>query len=144
MAVLTPQEIAEKWKRNVTAAIPSYKAGIMAVTVSPMQKAAAQADRYVEGVRQAAESGKWQAGLLSRTLQDWQQRAAGAGAERITRGAMDAVPAVVQFQTQLAPVVARIKQAVAAMPKGSTEDSIARAATAIRMMKDFSYRKART
>ena len=144
MSTLSPQEIADKWKRNTTAAIPSYKSGVMAVTVSPMQKAAAQSERYVEGVRKSVESGKWQAGLLGRTLQDWQARTAGAGAERIARGAMDAVPAVVSFQTQLAPVVARIKQAVAQMPKGTVEDSIARSAAAIRMMKEFSYRKQRS
>lgn len=144
MSTLSPQEIADKWKRNLTAAVPSYKAGVMAVTQSPMAKAAARQDAYVEGVRKAAESGKWAAGLLSRTLEDWKQRTAGAGAERIMRGAADAVPAVVQFQTQLAPVTARIKAMVDAMPKGSIEDSIARSTAAIRAMSEFKFRKARS
>ena len=144
MAGLTPQEIAEKWKRNLTASIPAYKAGVMAVTVSPMAKAAARQEAYVEGVRKAAESGKWAAGLLSRTKEEWQARTAGAGAERITRGAADATPLVAQFQQQLAPVTARIKAAVDAMPKGSLEDSIARSTAAIRMMSEFKFRKART
>lgn len=144
MAGQSGADIAEKWKRNLTASIPSIKAGVMAVTQSPMAKAAQKADAYVEGVRRAAESGKWQEGLQSVTLADWQNRTANAGTERISRGANDAVSKVVAFQTQLKPTTDRIKAAVDAMPSGTLEDSIARSAAAIRMMAEFRFRKPRS
>lgn len=144
MAALSGQEIATKWQRNLTSAIPSIKAGVMAVTQSPMAKAATKADAYVEGVRRAVDSGKWQEGLNSVSLADWQNRTANAGTERISRGASDAVNKVAAFQTQLKPTTDRIRAAVDAMPSGSLEDSIARSAAAIRMMAEFRFRKPRS
>lgn len=143
MSNMSGSDIAAKWQKNLTASIPNIKAGVLAVTVSPMQKAAAKVDAYVEGVRRAAESGKWQDGLASVSLSDWQNRTAGAGTDRISRGASDAVSKVAAFQTQLKPVTDRIKATVAAMPSGSLEDSIQRSATAIRMMAEMKFRKPR-
>lgn len=144
MANLDPAAIAEKWKRNLTASVPSIKAGVMAVTVSPMQKAAARKDAYVAGVQRAADSGKWSDGLLAVPLSEWQNRTANAGTERIARGAADAVNKVVAFQTQLKPVTDRVKAAVANMPKGTVEDGIARSAAAIRIMAEMRFRKPRS
>lgn len=144
MSALTGQEIADKWKRNLTASIPAIKAGVLAVTQSPMAKAAQKPDAYLEGVRRAVESGKWAEGLNSVSLAEWQNRTANAGTERISRGAGDAVNKVAAFQTQLKPITDRIKSAVDAMPSGSLEDSIARSAAAIRMMSEFRFRKPRS
>lgn len=143
MSALSGQEIADKWKRNLTASIPTIKAGVMAVTQSPMAKAAQRADAYAEGVRRAVESGKWQEGLMSVPLETWKDRTATAGTERISRGAGDALNKVVAFQTQLKPTTDRIRAMVDAMPKGSIEDSIARSAAAIRTMSEFRFRKPR-
>lgn len=143
MSQLDATAIAEKWRRNVVAGIPSYKAGIEAVTISPMERAAAAKDLYVKGVTEAAESGKWEAGLRSVSLETWKSRATGAGAERIARGVADAMPKMQNFLSQLIPYTQKVSQVCRSMPKGTLEDSIARATEAIRMMKEFRASKRR-
>lgn len=143
MPTLSAAELAAKWKRNLAASIPSYKAGVEAVTVAPTEKAAQAVDRYAAGCMRAAEDGSFVDGCRAVSLDDWKRRALGAGAERIAKGASDGESRVVEFMSQLMPHAQRVKEAIAAMPKGSIEDSIARNAQAIRMMAQFKFRKGR-
>lgn len=136
-----PADVANKWKQRLVASVPQIKAGVMAVTKSPMAAAAQQKAAYVAGVQRAADSGKWEAGLASVTLQQWQDATANKGAARIATGAEQATPKMTTFLQQLLPFTAQVKATVAAMPKGTVEDSIARATAAIRMMSQFRFSK---
>lgn len=122
MAIPTPTEAAAKWSRNLKAAKPSIVAGVNAVTSSPMEKAAQKQDQYVAGVQAAAESGKWAAGLRSKTLGDWKQAVLGKGMQRLESGVTAAEPKMLQFQSEFLPFVAQVQQAVNSMPDNSESD----------------------
>lgn len=143
MAKMSASEIAAKWKRNTAGSVQSYKAGVEAVTVAPTEKAAAAVDRYVEGTVRAAEDGSFVEGCKSVSLEAWKARTVGAGAERIGKGVADAEPRVQEFLGQLLPHAERVSQEVSQMPKGTIDDSIARASTAIRRMSEFKFRKSK-
>jgi len=130
----------EKWQRNMIASAESVKAGVNSVTESPTAKAAAQADRYVQGVQMAVANGKWQAGLNAVSLQQWKDSVI-AGIPAIAAGVTKAKPKMANFLGQFLPFVDNIAQQVRAMPKGGVENGIARASAMIRGLAAFSYRK---
>lgn len=141
MAQLNASDVTAKWARNMTASVPAIKAGVQAVTESPMTKAAAAADRYVAGVQRAAESGKWQEGLMSVSLDEWKRLTAEKGAGRIAAGVSAATPKMESFMRQLLPFTAQVSRDIQAMPKGTLEDSIARSTETIRKMAQFRNRR---
>ena len=135
------QTTLDKWVRNTQAGIPSYKAGVMAVTVSPTTKAAAQAQFYAQQVQAAVDSGRYQAGLQAVSLSDWQNAAVNKGANRIATGVQGAVPKMQNFLTQFLPFVASVKQRIASMPKGGTAEADARMLAAVQLMRSFKFQK---
>lgn len=139
--MINVQQAVEKWQRNMMGSTETIKAGVQAVTESPTLKAAGQADRYVAGVQRAVAEGKWQAGLQSVTLQQWQQAVLGKGLQRLQSGVAAAKPKVAAFLGQFLPYVDNVAQQVRAMPKGGVENGIARATAMIRALSEFKYRK---
>lgn len=112
-----------------------YIDGINATTVNPMAEAAKQEELYLRNVTESVRSGRRAAKLNSVPVSRWKDGAIKKGADRLASGALSAADKVrAHFQTWT-PIYQNISQTVAAMPKGTTEDSIARAAMAIRMMK---------
>lgn len=138
---LDPATVLAKWVRNTQAGIPSYKAGIAAVTVSPGELAAQRIDYYLSQVQAAVASGKTAAGFRSFSLQDWQQAATDKGGNRISQGVTAAQPKVQAFLTQFLPFVQNIKQTVARMPRGGTAEADARMLQAVNMMRGFKFNK---
>lgn len=124
-----------KWVRNTQAASESMKAGVNAVTESPTQKAAAQADRYVAGVQNNVE--KWKQKLNAVSLQSWQQSMITKGIPRMAQGVATAQPKVQAFMTVFLPFVQQAAAEVRAMPKGGVEAGVARAAAMIRKIANF-------
>lgn len=141
MAKLTAAQVTEKWARNTQGNIQSFKDGVMAVTESPGQKAAAQVERYKEGVRRAADDGVWGEAVASVPLAEWKQLTAEKGASRITEGVSKAKPKAQRFFEQLLPHAEGVKQAIAQMPKGTDADGDARMLAAVRMMRQFKFRR---
>lgn len=141
MAMTDANSVAQKWKRNLQQATQTIKDGVTAVTKSPMEAAAAQKAAYVAGVQRAADSGKWEAGLRSVSTQSWKDAMINKGVPRISSGVEGAVTKVQSFFAQLLPYTAQVSATIRAMPKGTIEDSVARAAAAIRMMSNFTYAK---
>lgn len=141
MPNLNAADVAATWARNMTGSVQKIKAGVAAVTESPMVKAAAQVDRYVSGVQKAAQDGVWQDGLLSVSLEDWKRLTGEKGTQRISAGVTAATPKMEGFLRQLLPHAAAVSREVQALPKGTLEDSIARSNLAIRRMADFKFRR---
>ena len=137
MAKVTPQEAAEKWNRRTKGATADYTRGVQRVTEAPGAKAAAQAERYAEGVRRAVEEGKWQERVAAVSLGEWQSKAVNKGAPRIAAGVEEATSDMTKFMGELLPHIDSGQAQVNAMPKGSIEDSIARATTFMRHMASF-------
>lgn len=140
MATLTGAQVAEKWKNRMANAAPQVKAGVMAVQSSPMEKAAQRADAYAAGVARAVEQGTYQAGLRAVSLDDWKTATAGKGADRIASGAAGAMAKQAAFFDWLLPKTDQVKATIAAMPKGSKEDSRARLNKAFDMMSAIKYK----
>lgn len=131
----------DKWKRNMLSSVPTIKAGVMAVTESPTEKAARSADLYVQKVQEAVATGRFQQGLRSVSLADWQQATAEKGTQRISQGVTAAVPKVNAFMQQLLPFTENVKRTIANMPKGTPEQADARVMAAIQMMRQFKFQK---
>lgn len=131
LTMADPATIAAKWAQNLQGAGQAYKDGIMRVTESPMQKAAQNKQGYINGVMEAANSGKWEAGLNRVSLQQWKDAASTAGAARLGSGAQLGKPKMQAFLQQFLPVLANNVAQVRSMPADSFE---ARKARAIAMM----------
>lgn len=110
--------VAAQWAQNLTAAVPRIKAGVMAVTESPTAKAAQAVDAYVAGVQRAAMTNKFQDGLNSVSLNDWQRATAEKGTAAIANGVAFAKPKMQKFLTWLLPQTEAIKQQIKSMPRG--------------------------
>jgi hypothetical protein len=126
MAGLTPDQIASKWGRNTKGAVQSYKDGVMAVSSSPMEAAAAQADKAVQNFSAAITSGRWANNLRKVKLGDWQNAAVNKGADRIPAGVTQAMPKVIAFNQVWQPLMQQAKRELANMPNNSKEEALAK------------------
>lgn len=127
MAMADAATIANKWAQAMQSAGPAYQAGIDRVTESPMAKAAQNAAGYLQGVQDAVNSGKWQAGLNRSSLQDWKNAAKTNGSQRLGSGATLAKPKVQAFLQQFLPVLANNVAQVQSMPNATFEQRKQRA-----------------
>jgi len=138
--MMSVQEFAAKWKKNLLAATETIKQGVQSVTVSPTEKAAKRKDAYVAGVQAAADSGKWEAGLRRVNLGQWQDAMIKKGVPNLNTGTQQAISKVEAFAAELLPYTARVKETIAQMPKGTDADSDARMLAAVQMMRQFRRR----
>ena len=140
MARLTPQEFAEKQSRRLKASLEDVRAGINRVTVSPTMKAATKQDKMLAKTTEAIQSGRWAAGLKKVSLEEWKDKAANVGVNRIAAGIDAARPKVEEFAAQLLPAVDAAKAKIASMPDNTIEDSINRMNAYTREMAKFRKR----
>lgn len=126
--VKTGQEFAQNWSKNLEGSEKKILAGVSAVTESPMEKAAASVDRWRAGVIKAADDGAFVDGLRSVSLDTWKRNFQTKGVQNLRTGIKSAEPKVVAFGNYWMPIQADLSQQVAAMPKGTMQDSLARVA----------------
>lgn len=134
-----PAAVAAEWASRLGGSTQKIKDGIMAVSVSPTESALRQVDAYQQGIARAIADGRYQRGLQSVSLQDWQQAALTKGVARIAQGAAQAKPKMEAFLAQFLPHVEAGKQKLASMPRGSIDQNIARAVAM--MQHNASFRK---
>lgn len=132
-----PRKVAERWRDNLAASSAKITEGVQGVTRSPMEVAASRKDKWIAGVQQAAQSGKWEAGLRRRTLGDWQQAMITRGVPRIAQGASEATNDFAGFMADFLPFTDQVSAKVQAMPSVTLEQNIARATEAIRMLATY-------
>lgn len=124
MAIPNAQQAADNWARGMSGSGEKFKAGVQAVTESPMDKAADASDRMVQGIIQAQAEGRIQAGLRRVSLAEWKAAMLDKGAARIASGANAAKPRVVAFMQAFLPYLAN---GVAQLsPRGDLEANIQR------------------
>jgi len=141
MPKLNAEEAYSKWNRNLSNAVNDVKAGIDRVTESPMQKAAANEDKWFAGLQKARSSGKFKRGLMNVTLEAWKAKTRDVGADRIPAGAAAAEEKSVKFYNKLLPFEAKLQGEVAKMPNVTLQDSVSRATKWIMGMADFDKTK---
>lgn len=134
MAKVTAEEFAAKHARNLKQAIPDMKAGIMRVKTAPTLQAAAQQEKMLAKLTESVNSGRWAGGLRKVSLNDWQDKAANVGTQRVAAGIDAAQPKMVAFAQKLLPAVDAAKAKVDAMPSTTLEDNINRMVTFTREM----------
>lgn len=137
MPALSIQDVLNKWKTNTSGATNAYKAGVMAVTENPAQKAAQAVDKYVAGIQEAIQTGKYQRGLGRVTLQSWQQAAVNVGAGRLGSGVQKGEQKMNSFLTQFLPFQQAVTQSVRAMPSLTPEDREQRMLEQVRRTRKF-------
>lgn len=141
MARTNPQEFADKWRRRLGGATEDVRRGINRVTVAPGQQAAQAADAMLTNLTEAVSSGRWANRVSSVSLQDWKTSALDKGIARIATGAQAAESKMAQVAQTLLPAVDAAANAARAIPKVTIEDSIQRAATFMREMRNYKLRR---
>lgn len=124
----------DKWKRNMSTAGEAVKAGVMGMTEAPGVKAAASKDKYVRGVMDAANSGAYEAGQLSYSLQDYKDAVTGKGISNMQTGAQKLSARAQRNMADQLNYANQVADQVAGMPTNTLEDGIAKAAETIRLM----------
>lgn len=134
MAKVTPAQAADKWVRRMQGATQDMARGVNQVTESPATLAIAQKDRLIANFIESVNSGRWEAGLNTVSLSDWKTAMLEKGVPRISQGAASAQTKQERFFAKLLPVVDQLSEEISRMPKGTVEDSVARAGAMIRGM----------
>lgn len=135
MKRLTPQQIADKWSRNLGASTQSIRDGVMQVQEAPGQRAAAQKDKYLRRVQERVD--KWAENVASVSLQAWQQAMLSKGLPIIGTRAEAAKPKFAAFMRDFMQFQMGVQGALANMPRGSLDQNIARAVFVIRQNAEF-------
>lgn len=129
--MITPDQAAAKWQRNLAASGDSMRAGIQAVTQSPTEAAAAKQSDYLAGVQRAADSGKWARNLRAVSLDDWKTAMTTKALPRIATGAASGAKKQAAFMAQWLPYQQQLSDKVKNMPKGTPEAALERVRVAI-------------
>lgn len=134
MARLSPAEYAEKWGRRMKGATEDIRRGISKVTEAPGVAAARAVDRMRTNLNAAIDDGTWGAQVGAVTLSEWQKATGDKGVARVAAGVDQAMPSQTKMAERLLDAVDQSVAAVERLPKGTLEDSVARASTFIREM----------
>jgi len=135
---MTPQQIADKQARNVSANVESFRRGVQNPERNPMELAAANVDKAVERYRQAAD--KMKRGLLGTSIDDW-KTATLAKSDRLASGVEAAKPKIAKFHEQRQQFQSSINSELDKMPTKTLEDNIARMTMQVRKMSGFQFKK---
>lgn len=142
MARVNPQEFADKWRRRLAGATEDIRRGIERVNTAPGERAAAAQEAMQTNLNEAINSGRWARRVAGVSLQDWKNAALEKGVNRIAGGAQASQAKMQRIAQELLPAVDSAASEARAMPKVTIEDSIQRAATFMRRMREFKDRQA--
>jgi len=133
MAMPTPQEAAARWVQNTGGATQRYTDGVNAVTVSPGQAAARQADLWAANV--AAAKAKFAANSAKVSLDQWKTATVNKGAQRLASGVQAAQG---NYEAALGKLLPYISSAVSSLPqRGNLEANIGRMTSFVRKMAQY-------
>lgn len=137
MANMNAADVAQRWANNLGAAGQKIRDGVNAVTESPMAKAAARQDAWVQGVQRARDDGSYAAGLNSVTLAQWKDAMLNKGINRIGQGATQALPKMQQFLQSFLPYVQQGVNNLANQPRGDLSANIGRMVTMVQYLANY-------
>ena len=136
----TPSDTSSKWQSAMKSSVSRIQSGIDAVQESPMEKAVQAKDKMLAGVTAAVNDGRWEKGLQSVTLSDWKTKTKAKVASGLATGVDAAMPKRQKFDTWLHSTLNAVLPTVAAMPKMSMSDSLARVAAVMEHMHNNRYK----
>lgn len=118
--------VTAKQIRRAQAATQDYQAGVSGVTESPTAAAAKKKDKLKAGFNAAVDSGKWEAGLASVSLDDWKAMTLKKGGERYATGVADSQQKTQDFHEQFSAFLAQHMSTIDAMPDTTQEQRLAK------------------
>lgn len=139
MATTDPAAITKKWLTNLSQATQSITDGVNSVTTAPGVTAAKAKQRWLNRVMESAD--KWATNVSKVSLAEWQSAMLNLGIGRIASGAQQKQDRYAKFATQFMPYLEAGKQKIAAMPKNTLSDSIAKSSAQIQYNANFKYNK---
>lgn len=134
---LDPNAVAQKWAQRAGAASQDYAAGVQNTTKDPTALAAAAGQRYILGVQDAYNSGRWARNLQRVGKAGWQQAVADKGVANYATGVNASQQ---KYATAIGPVlqaVAAGQSLVAGMPNTTDAQRDARMLAFINHMRQF-------
>lgn len=133
----SPAVAAKNWQQNLSNATTKITQGVQAVQQAPTALAAAAADKYVAGIQNAVASGRYQNGLMSVSLQSWQQSMINKGVPRIASGASNALDKTTKAFGALYQHISAGQAQLESMPRGGLDNNIARSVAFQRYMATY-------
>lgn len=124
---ISPQQFADRWLQGMQNGVQRYKEGVQNPSKDPIQAAIDAKQKYLAGVQEAFNSGRYEQGLRSQTQQSWTQAALERGANRIAGGAAASKGKVSNFAGQFLSQLASVQASVNNMPSDTYEQRQARA-----------------
>ena len=113
---LTAEQATQRLIQGAQANVGRYVAGIQSVTESPMAKAASKAQKAAAGYADAIQSGRWQAGLASSSIEEWRAGAVAGGGSAYTAGIQSKAAKIARKLGPALDQTYAVADSVAAMP----------------------------
>lgn len=133
----TPDEVAAKWLRGVQNAQQDMEAGVMRVNVSPGQSAANKKNKWIAALQDPATQDKWERGVRSVSLGQWQQAMKDYGVQRAAQGAQAKIGKFTAIMGPLLQHIDATAAAVRAMPDNTYAEREQRMIAMARGMRNF-------
>lgn len=140
MPRLTPEAGADKLVRRASGAVADYMSGVKSVTESPTALAAKQLDKAQLNYNESISSGRMARRLNSVTRESWINDTVAKGQARYGPGITAAKDKILAFNQEFYPYLDHVSAEVKALPSMTIDDSINRAAVAIRRLHEFQRR----
>jgi len=140
VALPTPEEFAEKWKRRLKGSVEDIRRGVEKVTESPGAKAAQKFDKWVAKITSDEVQNKWKERVAKVDVNEWKTMTLQKGIPAISRGVDLAEDKMRDFGAQLLEHIAAGLRKLEGMPDVTFEDSKARVIAWMEHMKQFKRR----
>lgn len=137
MPKIDATEYASKWKANLDNSVTRIKTQVAKVTVAPTLEAIKKKDKMKANLIKAVDSGKWERGLRSVSLEDWKNSMINVGVDRIPTGTANAEPKMKAFGEKLLAFEGSLQAKIKAMPDLTLEQNIQRMVTFVKGMSEF-------
>lgn len=137
MALPDAQSVADKWVQRASAASQDYAQGVAQTDKDPTALAAANGARYIQGVQDAYNSGKWARRLQQVGKAGWQQAVASKGVANYGTGVNASRDKFAQAIGPVLTAVAAAQAQVRSMPSVTPAQRDARALAFIQYMRNW-------
>ena len=123
---LTAEQATQRLIQGAQANVGRYVAGIQSVTESPMAKAASKAQKAAAGYAEAIQSGRWQAGLASSSIEEWRAGAVAGGGSAYTAGIQSKAAKIARKLGPALDQTYSVADSVGSMPTDTVQQRIAK------------------
>lgn len=122
MAIPTSEQAVERLINGIERSGEKVREGVAAVTDSPMEKAAAKGDKYLEGVQNSVD--KWKRNLKKVSLEEWKRLFTEKGIPAMAAGARASREKMLAFYNKYLPFLKDHKARIDKMPDVTVEQRI--------------------